>query len=187
VAPNLCGNVSSTSYNVDNEQTKFSAETLSGACPECCQRDANGNLSGDGTNSYTWDARNQLTAISGANSASFGYDALGRRVSKTVNGTVTQYLYDGLNPVQLLKGASPPAVTANLLEGVNLDEYFRTSKGGGLSFLSDALGSTLGLVNSSGGVTASYSYAPFGKTTIAGTSSTSFQFTGRENDTTGLY
>jgi RHS repeat-associated protein len=176
---NLPNNVTSPSYNADNALTRFAGKTLS--------YDANGNLTGDGTNSYTWDARNQLTAIAGTNSASFGYDALGRRVSKTVNGTVTQYLYDGLNPVQLLNGASPPAVTANLLEGVNVDEYFRTSKDSGLSFLSDALGSTLGLVNSSGAVTASYSYAPFGKTTIVGTSSTSFQFTGRENDGTGLY
>jgi YD repeat-containing protein len=33
--------------------------------------DANGNLTSDGTNAYTWDARNHLSAISGANSASF--------------------------------------------------------------------------------------------------------------------
>lgn len=39
----------------------------------------------DGVNTYFWDARNQLTAISGGISASFAYDAFGRRISKTVS------------------------------------------------------------------------------------------------------
>ena len=41
--------------------------------------DPNGNLTNDGSNMYTWDARNHLTAITGANTASFVYDAAGRR------------------------------------------------------------------------------------------------------------
>ena len=32
--------------------------------------DANGNLTSDGTNTYTWNARNQLVSISGGASAS---------------------------------------------------------------------------------------------------------------------
>jgi RHS repeat-associated protein len=88
---------------------------------------------------------------------------------------------------QLLNGASPPAVTANLLDGLNIDEYFATSTNGGLTFMSDALGSTLGLVNSSGAIAGSYSYEPFGKSTASGSATTPFEFTGRENDGTGLY
>ncbi|MBI3787630.1 MAG: hypothetical protein HY276_05160, partial [Ignavibacteriales bacterium] len=53
--------------------------------------DSNGNLTSDGINTYTWNARNQLIAISGNVTASFSYDALGRRVSKTINGTRTDY------------------------------------------------------------------------------------------------
>jgi hypothetical protein len=40
-------------FNADNVMTAFNA-TLSGACPECCRRNANGNLTGDGTNTYNW-------------------------------------------------------------------------------------------------------------------------------------
>ena len=43
------------------------------------------------------------------------YDPLERRAAKTVNGATTQFVYDGLNPVQELDGASPPNQTANLL------------------------------------------------------------------------
>ena len=70
--------------------------------------DANGNLTSDGTNTYTWDARNHLSAISGAAPGNFAYayDALNRRISKAVAGTTTQFLYDGLNPVQELQSGS---------------------------------------------------------------------------------
>ena len=52
--------------------------------------DANGNLTGDGTNTYDWDAENRLVAVlQGATTlASFVYDGRGRRASKTA-GSVT--------------------------------------------------------------------------------------------------
>jgi RHS repeat-associated protein len=54
--------------------------------------------------------------------------------------------------------------------------------------LTDALGSTLALTDSSGALQTSYTYDPFGNTAASGASSTNpFQFTGRENDGTGLY
>jgi RHS repeat-associated protein len=85
-------------------------------------------------------------------------------------------------------GGSSPAVTANLLTGPRIDEYFtRTDSSGTMALLSDALGSTVGLVNSAGGVGTSYAYQPFGATTVSGTNGNPYQFTGRENDATGLY
>jgi RHS repeat-associated protein len=113
--------------------------------------------------------------------ASFVYDPLGRRVSKTIGGSTTSYLYDGVNPVQ--EGG------ANLLTGLGVDQYFtRTDGGGTRAFLTDALGSTLALADGTGAVQTEYTYEPFGKTTTSGaTSSNSFQYTGRENDGTGLY
>jgi YD repeat-containing protein len=93
----------STVYNADNAQTTFNGTALN--------YDANGNLTSDGTNTYTWDARNHLTAISGGSTASFVYDGFGRRVKKVIGGTTTQFLYDGLNPVQELNGRhNPPSL-----------------------------------------------------------------------------
>ncbi|MGH7837350.1 MAG: RHS repeat-associated core domain-containing protein [Candidatus Binataceae bacterium] len=151
--------------------------------------DAHGNLTSDGTNSYSWDARNHLSGISGGVTASFIYDPFGRRSSKTIGGTTTQFLYDGLNPLQELDGALPPNVTANLLTGLGIDEYFsRSDSSGPMNFLSDALGSTLGLSNSSGALATSYTYDPFGNVSTSGAANVNpYQFTGRENDATGLY
>jgi len=49
------------------------------------------------------------------------------------------------------------------------------------------LGSTLDLTDSAGAVSTSYEYEAFGKTTISGSSTNPFQYTGRENDGTGNY
>jgi RHS repeat-associated protein len=181
VDPN--GNIARHSYNAvlasrrvlrdaDNQLTQFGPSSLA--------YDANGNLTSDGTNTYTWSARNQLISISGGVSANFQYDAFGRRVSKTVAGT-TQYLYDGVNLVQELSGNVP---TAKLLS-VGVDFYLaRTDSSGAASLLDDGLGSTLALV---GGSSIQYTYEPFGRTSASGASNNPYQFTGRENDETGLY
>ena len=93
---------------------------------------------------------------------------------------------DGINPVQELTGSTPKA---NLLTGLGVDETFsRTDASGARHLLTDALGSTLALTDGTGAVQTRYSYEPYGKTTVSGTaSSNSFEYTGRENDNTGLY
>ncbi|HYL86517.1 MAG TPA: RHS repeat-associated core domain-containing protein, partial [Candidatus Angelobacter sp.] len=166
-----------TPPNANNQLTQWNGKTLS--------YDLNGNLTNDGTNTYTWNARNQLLSISvnGVTTASFQYDPFGRRVSKTIGGT-TQFLYDGVNPVQEISGGS---ASANLLTG-GVDEYFqRTDSAGARNFLTDALGSTLALADSTGTVQNSYTFEPFGNTQVTGTTTNSFAYTGRELDSTGLY
>jgi RHS repeat-associated protein len=167
---------SSASYNADNQLTQWKGASLT--------YDSNGNLTSDGTNTYTWNARNQLVSISGGVTAMFQYDPFGRRVSKTISGT-TQFLYDGVNPVQEISGSS---ASANLLTGW-VDEYFqRTDSAGARSFLTDVLGSTLALADSTGTVQTSYTFEPFGNTSVSGSTTTnSFAYTGRELDATGLY
>ena len=175
---NLPAALASTSYDADNRLTKWGGTTLG--------YDANGNLTGDGTNIYSWNARDQLTGITGGTTASFVYDALGRRESKNISGTATNFLYDGLNIEQELNGTSP---TVNYLTGENIDETFsRTDSSGTESYLTDNLGSTIALTSSAGAISTSYTYEPYGNTTQSGTSSTNaIQYTGRENDGDGLY
>ena len=126
-----------------------------------------------------------MGSISGAAAASFQYDAFARRTSKTIAGINTQFFYDGLNPVQELAG-TPPTPIANSLAG-GVDEVFiRTDAAGARNFLADALGSTLALTDAAGSVLARYTYEPFGTTTVTGSAFSPYQYTGRENDGTGL-
>jgi RHS repeat-associated protein len=147
--------------------------------------DANGNLTNDGTNTFTWNARNQLTGISGGIAASFQYDAFGRRTNKIISGIGNSYLYDGGNVVQELSGTTP---LANMLNG-GLDELLmRNDSNGTSSYLRDGLNGTLALADQTGTLQSQYTYDPFGKTQAEGIqSSNSNQYTGRDNDQTGLY
>lgn len=87
---------------------------------------------------------------------------------------------------ELTSGGTP---TANLLTGVGIDESFtRSGAGGTNTLLVDALGSTLELADSSGTLQTHYTYESFGATSVSGATSTNpVQFTGRENDNSGLY
>ena len=74
------------------------------------------------------------------------------------------------------------------LRSLNIDEPFIRQTGtGNEHYHTDALGSSLVLSNTAGGPATTYSYEPFGKTTVTGASSNALQYTGRENDGTGLY
>lgn len=169
--------LSSATYNAANRVTQRGSATLA--------YDANGNLTSDGINTYSWDARNQLVGISGAVNASFQYDSFGRRVRTTINGTTVDYLYDGENVVQEKVAGTP---SANMLTG-DVDEIFSRTEGGSTqAVIADGLGSTLALLNSAGSTDIDYTYEPFGNTSSSGAASSSTsQYTGRENDGTGLY
>jgi RHS repeat-associated protein len=167
------------SYDGSNQLASWNGITASS--------DSRGNLTYDPTNaaSYTWNERNQLASAAGTGSSSFGYDGLGRRVSRTSGGVTTQYLYDGLNVARELSTAG----NAELLSGLGVDDWFgRTQSSATVAMLRDALGSTIGLVNAGGAIATSYGYEPFGATAASGAaSSNSHRFTGREQDPTGLY
>lgn len=117
-------------------------------------------------------------------SASFSYDALGRRISKTVNGVTTTFHYDGLDITRENSGAGE----ASYLRTLAIDEALsRTDGTGTLSYLADIVGSTIALTRSTGVTSSTYTYAPYGESSVADLSRNPFQFTGRENDGTGLY
>ena len=168
--------VSSSAYNANNELTTWGTANLF--------YDSNGNMTSDGTHSYTWDARDRLSMIDAGATATFAYDPFGRRITKNILGASTTFLYDGANPVQEVTGSN----TANSLMG-GIDEiYERADSAGAQNFLSDGLGSTVALADSTGTIQTQYTFDPFGNTTVTGTSTTNtFAFTAREFDATGLY
>jgi RHS repeat-associated protein len=147
--------------------------------------DADGNLRSTGLDNFTWNARGQLAGTT-IGSTTFGYDGTGRRAAKVAGSATTRYMYDGASLVQELNGASP---IASRLMGSDIDESFaRTSASGTATPLTDALGSTIAETNSSGAITARYTYEPFGRVAVSGaTTGDTARFTGREDDGSGLY
>ncbi|QLQ13381.1 MAG: hypothetical protein HZY74_08945 [Brevundimonas sp.] len=53
-------------------------------------------MTSDGVNTYSWTFGNRMSGASGSfGTATYAYDADNRRTRKTVNGTVTRYLWSG--------------------------------------------------------------------------------------------
>lgn len=149
------------------------------------------------TNTYTYINDERLKSImSGANNYNLAYDALGRCVSRTLNGT-TYYIYDGEKPI--VEYSSAGVINAKNLYGKAIDEILmRTDPtvNGGQPFYyqQDHEGNVTQLTNGTGGIIENYRYDVFGKPTINGGALTSsafnnrFMFTGREYATTfGVY
>jgi len=91
--------------------------------------DDNGNLTGDGTDSYTYDAENRLiTANASALSITYSYDPSGRRISKTVGDETTYYIYDGDQVICEYDSAGN--LRKKFLYGVGIDEVVRMSQVG---------------------------------------------------------
>lgn len=147
--------------------------------------DPNGNLVNDGQSSYAWDARGHLIGISGAVNATFAYDALGRRIAKTIGPSALGFVYDGNGITQEMAGST---VTATLWSGGSNGFVQRTDASGAIVPLTDGLGSVIALADANGNLQTQYVYEPFGNTVATGVpSSNEFQYIGRENDLTGLY
>jgi RHS repeat-associated protein len=164
-------------YDAANQLSRFGTAPVS--------YDAAGQLTTDGTHIYDWDGRHQLTSIDGGATGSFGYDGFGRRTQTTLGGTTTRYLYAGANAVQEQTSTGTP--TANLLTG-GVDEIFtRTDTAGTLHPLGDVQGSTIATSDGSGAIGTTYTYGAFGQTTPSAAGGIRAQYTGRENDGTGLY
>ncbi len=168
--------VASASTNANNQYTAVDGQTVS--------HDANGNQVAQGPVSYQWDARNRLVGITGpGTTASFTYDALGRRATRTTNGQTQAYQYDGAN---IIRDAS-----AEYVQGPGIDNVLDrkdTATGNNEYYLKDHLGSTIALTDQSGNITTQYAYSPFGQVAKTGANSNNyFEYTGRENDGTGLY
>jgi len=157
--------------------------------------DANGNLTNDQATTFAYDSENRLLSAS-ANTSSYTYDPFGRRLSKTVGGTTTRFLYDG---EQLIAETdSSGALTAKYVFGAGLDEPLRLERAGTFIYYhADGLGSIVALTDGSGAVLERYQYDAFGTTRMtdpAGAVRTNsvvanrFAFTARELDAeTGLY
>ena len=135
---------------------------------------------------YTWDARGRLTQVTLANgqTVNYVYDALGRRISRSLNSVTTQFLYDGQDVVVDL---NPDGSVTDYLNGPGIDQKLRQSgTTGPLYFLRDHLGSTVGLTNAAGGLLEREKYDSYGNSNAG--AFTRYLYTGREFDSaTDLY
>jgi YD repeat-containing protein len=142
-------------YSADNQLTGFDGTAYT--------YDNNGNMitktDASGTTTYTYNSDNQLVRIdlSGGGFAEYVYDALGRRIEKNVNGTITRYVYDGEDILFEYDGLN--TIIARYTHGPGVDEPLIMERGGASYYYhADGLGSITEVTDASGAVVASYTY-----------------------------
>ena len=138
---------------------------------------------------YTWDYRNRLARVeTPSQTVEYGYDAGDRRISKTVDGVTTGFVYDGDDVLLEFENSS---LDKRYLHGVGIDQVLAQEEAGEVLWhLTDHLGTVRDLVNSDGEVVNHITYDSFGN--VVGetddTIDTRYLFTGREfDDEIGLY
>jgi RHS repeat-associated protein len=125
---------------------------------------SDGQVSSQGANSYTWNGLSQLaTATVGSNTVTYNYDGSGDLQSRTTSSpsTTTHYLAG-----DLFETNSGGAITTSFTDGPggNLASYSGppTSSSTPTYLYYDAHGNLVAEANTSGTVTASHTYDPFG-------------------------
>ncbi|MFM0045469.1 RHS repeat-associated core domain-containing protein [Paraburkholderia sediminicola] len=178
--------VSDAQYNGANQLTRWAGKTFT--------YDLNGNLTGDGLNQYNWNLQGALGGITGATTAAFSYDASGRRRNMTVDGKQTRFVWIG-DELNLILPDDDWSKRTRLFspypEG-GLDELTYRRIGDDASkdryVLRDGNNNVIALTDANQQIVTQYRYEPYGKTTLAGAADANpQQYTGRENDGTGLY
>ncbi len=145
--------------------------------------DGNGNLTGDGTWTYSYDERNRLkSAAKTGFSATLAYDALDRIRQTTIAGTTTKLLYDGNGPNLVADYVGSNTLLRRYIHGPGIDEplvWYEGSGTGSKTWLyRDHLGSIAAAANSAGTSTATYTYGPFGEPDV--TTGVRFRYTGQQ-------
>ncbi len=182
-AANLNG--AATTYTVNN------LNQLTGVNSTSFTFDDRGNITYDGTFYKTYDAENRLKkdSASPASVIAYAYDAIGRRVIKTINGINLKYTYSGAAQIEERDGSNGllnRTVFTNFLSPV-LNE----KNGNSYYYHQNELNSVEAISNNSGRLIESYRYDAYGKpgrydslnnplsSSIAGNR---FGFTGQEYD-----
>jgi RHS repeat-associated protein len=141
--------------------------------------DDNGNLTDDGTYTYTWSVAGWLTQVESiATTVVYTYNGDGVRVAQEVDGQVTRWVQDMVDLAQVLVETSGGAETIYLYGHARLAQV----EGSACEwFLGDALGSVRQIVDDDGAVTLARDYTPFGLLRAeAGTGDSGYGFTGEQ-------
>jgi RHS repeat-associated protein len=134
----------------------------------------------DGTLTFQYDYRNQIVKVKqgGTTVADYKYDALGRRVEKNDQSTVSRYIYSGFETVSVYDATT--TWKQDFVFGQVIDEVLMLEQADVLDFDSDmntsettrsfyhrnALGTVMEITDMNEDEAVSYSYDPYGAVTI---------------------
>lgn len=125
------------------------------------QYDVDGNMLKDDTHTYRYDYNNKLIQVDDG-TATYTYDALGRRICKTTEEGTVNFFYAGDNVIE--EQDPSKALLATYLIGNGIDDMIIINRKGNKYFYHiNHLGSVMAVTDRSGTIQERYEYDPFGK------------------------
>ena len=187
-----------TTNGVATQYTANSMNAYTAVTGMSLQYDDNGNMTSDGAHTYQYNYNNRLISVDNGQTATYKYDAMNRRIQKTVVSTnsTTNYYYCGDQAIE--ERDANNAVLATYIFGISVDDVLQMQRGGNSYFYhKNHLGSVVALTDGSGNLVERYEYDPYGQPAIFDATDNmlnqsaignAIMFTGREYDAeTGLY
>lgn len=184
-----------THYTADN-MNAYTA--ITGGQNMTPQYDDNGNMTSDGAHTYQYNYNNRLISVDNGATATYTYDALNRRIQKTVvsTGSTTNYYYCGDQAIE--ERDANDAVLATYIFGISVDDVLQMQRDGNTYYChKNHLGSVVALTDGSSNLVERYEYDPYGQSFFFDANSNamsqsvlgnSILFTGRDYDVeTGAY
>jgi RHS repeat-associated protein len=183
--PLLPNQTNNYSYDSDNRLTVVDGETVT--------HDENGNLTGLGSETFSYDFENRLVQFTLTNfTGACMYDGAGNRLAAITNGVPRRFVLDRLGALTqvLAETDTNGVVLARYVFGLGLAQRI-TPDGTVSTYHFDVRGSTVALTDTAGSVTDGYAYDSFGVLANRdGYSPQPFRYLGRHgimDDSTGLY
>lgn len=141
--------------------------------------DLRGNLTSDGSRSFTYDYENRLLTAAGSSPLSLSYDPMGRLMTTTSGGIATRYLYDGDD---LIGEYTNGTLARRYVHGAGADEPLVWYEGTALTdrrwMHANHQGSVITASDASGQATI-YSYSAYGEPANDDWSGSRFRYTGQ--------
>ncbi|MED4226986.1 RHS repeat-associated core domain-containing protein [Neobacillus cucumis] len=145
-------------FNNGNQLTSYGNEAIT--------YDANGNRLSDAQFTYTWNATDQLIAVTRKGEttafATYKYDDDGRRIEKTVNGTTTRFYYDGDSINVLYETDANGTFLRQYIYNVDGVRMAMKAQGQILYYHYNPHGDVVTMTDQSGNVVAKYEYDAWG-------------------------
>jgi len=166
------------SFNSANNQITASGITY----------DAAGNVTNDGTHSYTYDAEGNITAVDGGSTATYTYDALNHRVRTVVGSTATEFVFNASGQrVSIWNGTTRARLQGQYYWGGKPVAFYTTANAGTAAAHfqhQDWQGTERMRTTYNGGVEGSYSSLPFGDSqATTGTDADPYHYATLDHDT----
>ncbi|MEW6131237.1 MAG: RHS repeat-associated core domain-containing protein, partial [Acidobacteriota bacterium] len=159
---------------------QISSVTTNGGSPVSYTYDANGNVTNDGSHTYTYDAENRIVSVDSGTTATYAYDHQNQRIKKVVGSITTHYVWHVGQCIAEHNGSTGNVLIDYIFAGSRI--IAKETSGNRLFFLYDRLSVRATITDGQGGIQGRQAHLPFGEDLNSSGTNDNHKFTSYERD-----